>query len=130
VASSSLVFGQDYRVLEYLQSRLDTKFNPPFTTIGIEKNGEIVGGWLFNDYNGYNVEISVALDTPLTRGYIRAIKHYLFNQMKVRVVTARCRDGNLKSRNLIKRLGFHFEGRIPWYFGNEGARLYTYTKGA
>lgn len=128
--SSKLVFGQDYKVLAYLESRLETKLHPPFTTIGIEKDGEIVGGWLFNDYNGHNVEISVALDTQLTRGMILAIKDYLFNQMKVRVVTGRCRDSNLASHQLMTRLGFHFEGRIPFYFGTEGARLYTYTKGA
>lgn len=128
--SSSLVFGQDEKVLSYLESRLDTKLNPPFTTIGIEKRGEIVGGWLFNDYNGHNVEISVALDTQLTRGMIRAVKDYLFNQMKVRVVTGRCRDGNLSSRELMTRLGFIYRGHIPFYFGTEGARLYTYTKGA
>lgn len=126
---SNLVFGQDYRVLSYLENRLDTKLSPPFTTIGIEKDGEIVGGWLFNDYNGHNIEISVALDTQLTRGMIRAVKDYLFRQMKVRVVTGRCRDSNQKSISLLNRLGFHFEGRIPFYYGNEGARLYTYTKG-
>ncbi len=130
MASFNLAFNQDFRVLEYLESRLATKLNPPFTTIGIEKNSQIVGGWLFNDYNGHNVEISVALDTHLTPGMIRAVKHYLFRQLKVRVVTGRCRDSNLKSQNMMTRLGFHFEGRIPYYFGDEGARLYTYTKGA
>lgn len=127
--SFNLVFGQDDRIIAYLESRLDTKLTPPFTTVGIEKDGEITGGWLFNDYNGHNIEISVALDTQLTRGMIRAIKDYLFNQMKVRVVSARCRDSNLVSQNLMARLGFVYRGHIPFYFGTEGAKLYTYTKG-
>lgn len=117
-------------MLAYLQSRLDTKLTPPFTTIGIERDNEIVGGWLFNDYNGHNVEISVALDTSLTPGLIRAVRHYLFRQLKVRVVTGRCRDSNITSQNLMSRLGFVYRGHIPFYFGTEGARLYTYTKGA
>lgn len=124
------MFNRISDTVAYLENRLNTVINQPYSVIGIEKNGQIVGGWLFNDYNGHNVEISVALDTPLLPGMIRAVKHYLFKQMRVRVVTARCRDSNLKSDQMMKRLGFHYLDRIPYYFGDEGARLYTYTKGA
>jgi RimJ/RimL family protein N-acetyltransferase len=125
----TLVFNRIPEIVSYLEARMDTVLHPPYTVIGIERNGEIKGGWLFNEYNGHHVEISAALDIPLTRGMIRAVKHYLFEQMRVRVVTGRCREANERSASLMTRLGFHFEGRIPLYYGDEAARFYSYTKG-
>ena len=122
-----LVFDRQSEVAAYMESRLATVLHPPFTTIGIEQDGRIVGGWLFNDYNGSNVEISVALDRPLTRGMIRAVSHYCFSQMKVRRVTARCRESNTKSAALIRRLGFRHEGRQPFYYGDEAAIIFGKT---
>ena len=127
MASFSLVFGRDADVVPYLEDRLNVKLTPPYTTIGIEQDGRIVGGWLFNDYNGHNVEISVALDRPLTRGMIRAVSDYVFRQMKVRRVTARCRESNQKSAALIRRLGFRWEGRLPFYYGDEAAMIFGKT---
>lgn len=123
----SLVFGRDEEIAAYLEGKLSTRLTPPYTTIGIEADGRIVGGWLFNDYNGHNVEISVALDRPLTRGMIKAVSHYCFSQMKVRRVTARCRESNTKSAALIRRLGFRHEGRLPFYYGDEAALIFGKT---
>lgn len=122
-----LVFDRQSDVVAYLQDRLKTTLTPPFTTIGIEQDGNIVGGWLFNDYNGANVEISVALDRPLTLGMIRSIHNYVFKQMKCRRVTARCRESNEKSATLIRRLGFRNEGRQPFYYGDDAALIFGKT---
>jgi RimJ/RimL family protein N-acetyltransferase len=123
----NLVFDRQYEIVAYLQERLETVLHPPFTTIGIDEGGRIVGGWLFNDYNGHNVEISVALDRPLTRGMIRAVQNYVFEQLKCRRVTARCREKNEKSAKLIRRLGFHHEGRQPFYYGDDAAVIFGLT---
>lgn len=123
-----LVFDRKEEIAAYLERRLNTTLTPPFLTIGIEENGEIVGGWLFNDYNGSNIEISVALDRPLTRGMIRAVHHYVFQQLKCRRVTARCRESNEKSATLIRRLGFRNEGRQPFYYGDDAALIFGKTR--
>lgn len=124
-----IVFNRIQDTVAYLESRLNTVFTPPYTVIGIEKGGKIVGGWLFNDYNGHNVEITVALDAPLLPGMIRAVEHYLFEQMRVTRVTGRCRESNTKSAGMMKRLGFTWEGRLPGYYGTEAAQLFGYTNG-
>lgn len=124
----NLCFDRIHDTVAYLERRLDVVFNPPYTVIGIEKNGQIVGGWLFNDYNGHNVEINVALDVPLLPGMIRAVKHYLFNQLRVRRVTGRCRESNVKSARMMSRLGFTWDGRQPFYYGDEAAVLYGCTR--
>lgn len=108
---------------------MDVVFAPPYTVIGIERDGVIRGGWLFNDYNGHNVEITVALDVPLLPGMIRSVKDYLFRQMRVRRVTGRCRESNTASANMMRRLKFHNEGRLPFYYGDEAAMIFGYTNG-
>jgi RimJ/RimL family protein N-acetyltransferase len=124
----SLVYDRKEEVAAYLESKLETTLTPPFLTIGIEEDGKIVGGWLFNEYNGWNIEISVALSRPLTRGMIRAVNHYVFQQLKCRRVTARCRESNEKSATLIRRLGFRHEGRQPFYYGDDAALIFGKTR--
>lgn len=127
MGSSRLLFDGRPEIVAYLEGRLGTRLSPPYTTIGIEQDGRIVGAWLFNDWNGHNVEISVALDRPLTRGMIRAVEDYVFRQMKARRVTARCRESNQKSATLIRRLGFVLEGRSPFYYGDDAALIFGRT---
>lgn len=124
----NLCFNRIHDTVAYLECRLNTVFNPPYSVIGIEKNGKIVGGCLFNDYNGHNVEITVALDVPLLPGIVRAARHYLFEQMRVKRVTGRCRESNVKSAKIMSRMGFLLEGRQPFYYGDEAAILYGYTR--
>lgn len=124
----NLSFNRIQDTVCYLENRLNTVFTPPYTVIGVEKDGKIVGGWLFNDFNGHNVEINVALDVPLLPGMVRAVKHYLFEQLRVRRVTGRCRESNKKSAGMMNRLGFTWDGRQPFYYGNEAAVLYGYTR--
>lgn len=123
----NLVFDRIGETAEFVQSRLGTVLCPPYTTLGLEKNGRLVGGWMFHHYNGYDVEISVALDAPLLPGTIRAVKHYLFKQLRVRRVTGKCRETNTKSAQMMRRLGFHYEGRSPFYFGEDAAMIFGYT---
>jgi RimJ/RimL family protein N-acetyltransferase len=127
--SCSLVYHRISETVSYLEEKLDTVFYPPYTVIGIEKQGRIVGGWLFNDYNGYNVDITVALDTSLTPGMLKAVKAYLFEKMRVCRVTGRCRESNAKSALMMRRLGFVWEGRQPFYYGKESSSIYGYTHG-
>lgn len=124
----NLVYDRKEEIADYLEKKLETVLTPPFLTIGIEENGRIVGGWLFNDYNGSNIEISVALDRPLTKGMIKSIRNYVFEQLKCRRVTARCRESNVKSATLIRRLGFRHEGRQPFYYGDDAALIFGKTR--
>lgn len=124
-APCKLVFDRSEEVAAYLERRLNTVLHAPYTTIGLEQAGRIVGGWLFNDYNGSNIEISAALDRPLTRGVIRAVAKYVFGQLRVRRVTARCRADNEKSAALIRRLGFAPVLYDPKYYPDGDALVFV-----
>lgn len=81
--------------------------------IGWESDGEIVAGVVFNDYNGPNICGHIAITNGrMDRRFLKVIFDYPFNQAKVLRITCMVGEGNTKSQNLCKRLGFHEETRL------------------
>jgi RimJ/RimL family protein N-acetyltransferase len=71
----------DDRVARFVGERVGAIICPPFTCMGIEQDGEIVVGVIFNNFNGASIEISVA-GSVWTRGFIKAVGDYVFGQLK------------------------------------------------
>ena len=82
------------------------------TGIGWERDGKIVAGVAYNDFNGVNCCTHIALSGPMSREFLWTIFDYPFNQMKVNRITGLVGEGNQKSRNLCKKLGFTEEARL------------------
>jgi RimJ/RimL family protein N-acetyltransferase len=83
------------------------------TGIGIEKDGVLVAGVAYNEYNGRNVNTHIAIsDGRMTRQFLWTIFDYPFVQLNVGRITALIGEGNMKSRNLCERLGFKEEARL------------------
>lgn len=80
--------------------------------VGLEKDGELISGVAYNEYNGPNINAHIALTVPLTRHFLWAIFDYPFNKAKVNRITCLVGEGNVKSRNLCQRLGFIEETRL------------------
>ena len=80
--------------------------------IGWQKDGEIVAGVVFNDYNGVNCCMHVAAVPGarwLRREYLWTCFDYPFRQLKVRRVTGLVGEGNLEARRFDEHLGFRLE---------------------
>lgn len=80
--------------------------------IGWMKNGELVAGVAYANWNGPNVECHIASDGSrqwMTRQYLWTIFDYPFNQLKVKRITVCVGEGNLPSRRFVSKLGFAFE---------------------
>lgn len=106
----------DDRVARFVGKRVGAPINPPFTTIGIEKSGEIVAGAVFNIYTGPSVEVTVAaLPGGVTRGFVRACGRYVFDQLKCERATFTTADPTVVK--LATRLAAQTEGRMRNYFG-------------
>lgn len=74
-----IVIGE--RALGYVSDKLDYHPFGPVTAIGIERNGRVVAGAVFAFYTGTDVEITIAAEPRhFTRGFMRAIAHYVFEQ--------------------------------------------------
>jgi RimJ/RimL family protein N-acetyltransferase len=88
--------------------------------IGVQKDGKLIGGVVYNDFNGPNVCMHTAAvsGTPwLTRTTLWRFFHYPFIELGCNRVTALVGQGNIKSRKLVFGVGFrieaHLEGAHP-----------------
>lgn len=108
------VVAEDPRITE-LVSRLTGKvFAPPFTTLGIERNGEVVAGALFNVYEGDDIHVSIA-GKGWTRGFMSDVGQYVFGQLKCNRIT--CITESAKVVRIAERLGGQIEGCLRNHFG-------------
>lgn len=80
------------------------------TAIGKMQDGILVAGVLFEDFTGANVVCHIAgQGNWATRDYLRVIFDYPFKQLGVKRITAPVSSTNIKSINLVQRMGFTLE---------------------
>ena len=137
---TSLVYGQDDRVGKFVAQGLHDVSGledfGKFVTIGIEKDGEIVAGAVYNNMrsNGdipFDMNIAFYASSPAwaTRSNMEAILGYPFQYLKLKRITALVKKSNKKVKKLISSLGFQYEGkaRNAWD-GENDAYIYGMLK--
>ena len=80
--------------------------------IGLQKDGRLIAGVLYDDFNGSNVWMHVAAEPGkrwLTREYLQACFAYPFNQLGVRRITGWVEASNTDARRFDEHLGFKQE---------------------
>lgn len=105
---------RDARVAEFVGGEIGVTFNPPLTCIGIEKNGSIIGGFVFNCYEGADIHISAA-GKGATRGFLAEVGHYVYTVLgceRATVITE-----NPRVVRLAEKLGGSVEGCLRSHFG-------------
>ena len=83
--------------------------------IGWEKEGRLVAGVVYAEWNGVNVVCHIASDGSkrwLIREYLWTIFDYPFNQLRVKRITVCVGEGNRPSRRFVQRLGFELEATL------------------
>ena len=110
----NLVIGKG--VVDWIAQRTN-EFGCFGTEIGIgwRKNGEIVAGVAYANWNGPNVECHIASDGTrrwMTREYLWTIFDYPFNQLKCDRITVCVGEGNVASTRFVKHLGFTLEAKL------------------
>ncbi len=114
------IFGHDQIVAEWVTQRTGDSICPPYSAIGFSRTGStLCSGVVFTNWNGSNVEISLASDTGITRDNIRIVYRDVFVQCRANRLTAHTRRSNRKMRELLPRLGFSKEpeGVLPRFYG-------------
>ena len=116
-----LITDQPEIIAQFVATGLQRTFHPPYTALGwVVEHGEqwrLVGGVVFNDYNGYNIEASIYWKGPMTRQPIVETLRYVFEQCKCGRLTAKTARGNAKMRKILPRLGFQIEAELKDFFG-------------
>lgn len=78
------------------------------TAIGRIKNGELIGGVLYEQYNGANVQAHIAGEGKgwLDREFLWIMFDYPFNQLGVKRITGIVPSSNAAARKFDENLGF------------------------
>ena len=107
----------DERVRRFVADRLgEAELYPPLTCMGIEKDGKIVAGAVFNCFTGYDCHFSIAADPgAITRSYLREMGRYVRDQLECGRVTFITEQPFVV--DLAKRLGAEVEGRLRNHYG-------------
>ena len=79
--------------------------------IGWEKDGVLVAGAVFENWNGSNMFAHQRCDSP-PREYWFQVVNYIFNQIKVKRCTACVESDNHKAIKLNKHIGFVIEATL------------------
>jgi len=83
------------------------------TSIGRVKNGKIVGGIIYEDWNGANIMCHIAGEGNwLNRSFLHAIFHYPFVHLEAKRMTAVISSTNEKCIKLVENMGFELESRL------------------
>ena len=80
--------------------------------LGLERDGEIVAGVVYENWNGRSVVCHIAISGRMTPAYLAAIYDYPFNVCGVDKIIVPVSSGNSKALRLVGKMGFTEEARI------------------
>lgn len=99
--------------MRFVASRVGEKEFEGYTAIGLERDGELIAGVLYEQHNGPNVMMHVASNGTrhwMTPAYMAACFKYPFLCLNVNRVTGLVRSDNQDAQRFDEALGFKHEG--------------------
>lgn len=104
------------RVADYVGFHCGLKFQPPYETLGVERDGELIIGAVFNSYTRNNIELTMAGEPGgFSRAFLRRLGLYVFGELGCLRVSFTTEQEHVV--DLIHRLGGQTEGRKRNHFG-------------
>lgn len=119
-----------HRIGSWMQEQGAVVYRDRATGIGLERNGVLVAGTLYDYYNGASVVANIAIAGPITRRWLWAIFHYPFVHLGVQVLIGFVAEGNAQSRHLCDRMGFTQAVALPHADPSGALILYTMERDA
>lgn len=98
--------------------------------IGLERNGELVAGVIYENWNHKSIWCHIAIEGKMTPAYLAAIFHYPFDTAQVDKIIVPVGSDNEESIRLVKKMGFAEEARIKDARPEGDLILYTLTREA
>ena len=110
MAEPSLIFDDKDRVGDWVADQMpDGASWHNYYAMGAEKQGELVSGIVFENFNGHNVHIAVSKPTKL---FLKLLDHafvYAFETCGLRRLTGLVEADNVKALQLDLHIGFKIE---------------------
>lgn len=122
------VYGEDDRVKAWVGARVGEEEFGPGHAIGLEQDGELVAGVVFNLYTGPSICMHVAAEPGrrwMNRDFLYRVFAYPFVQLGCHRVTGLVPADNIVARKFDEHLGFVFEGRLR-KARSDGSDMYLY----
>lgn len=116
-----ILTGQRDLVAAFVASRIRDTYTSPqrdFEAIGVVRDGKLIGGVVYSNYHEiapsqHDIMLTSAGDPGwLTRGAIKVLIGYPFEQLACIRLTSIISKANKPARELNERLGFKLEGKI------------------
>lgn len=101
-------------VARFVSEKLGFGLCPPYAALGIERDGEIIGGVLFNHFEGADVHVTLA-GKGWNRAFLREVGAYVYETLGCERMTAV--TGCDAVARYAERLGGQIEGRMRSHFG-------------
>jgi RimJ/RimL family protein N-acetyltransferase len=124
----NLVYGRDQEVAKWVAQHAPHAENgfDKYVAIGVEKDGELVAGCVYNEFRGHSIHVSIASTTPrwATRSTLAAFFGYPFEQLQVKRLTAYTGKSMQSVRDFLERLGFKPEGCVRDGFADDDCMVY------
>lgn len=111
-----ILTGRDDIVGPWIEKRAAAKWVPGLSsTIGLMRDGSLIGACLYDDYNGASVNMHIASDGSrswLNREFLWYAFYYPFEQLGCKRVTGLVPESNLSARRFDEHLGFVLEAAL------------------
>ena len=105
----------DSRVADFVGGEIGVVFSPPLTCLGLESDGNIIGGFVLNSFEGKDIHVSAA-GKSATRGILVELGHYVYTVLGCERMTILTESP--KVVRLSERLGGVIEGLLRNHFGS------------
>lgn len=125
----NVFYGADDLVTNWVAKRIPGYRWHPGTTVALGildvKTQQMAAGVVFENYNGLNIEGSIAAEPGaywLTKDTLRQMFEYPFKQLNCACITLLVAGTNLKSLDFVTRMGFEGEA-IVRFAAHDGSDL-------
>jgi len=108
------VIVSDERVARFVSESLGFGLCPPYVSLGIERDGKIIAGVLFNHFEGADIHFTAA-GKGWTPEFMRAVGDYVFGSLECQRMTSITESETVAK--LAERLGGKREGCLRNHFG-------------
>lgn len=115
-----LLFGYDSAVASWTWNEFKIRAMPIDAAIGIVRKNQLVGSAIFQNFTGFNVELSYYGPQTFSAGIAKALATYTIDRFKVDRLTMRTNRKNVSILQMFQRFGFRSEGVQRRYYGPFG----------
>jgi RimJ/RimL family protein N-acetyltransferase len=93
--------------------------------IGLEKDGEIIAGVIYESYNGRSLVVHLAIEGRINKKFLAAVFGYGFNSCGIEKAIAPVSSSNNKIKTLVEKMGFVKEATIKDADPKGDVEIYT-----